>query len=359
MYLCAKKLNNSAASYIELGQHDQAISQLQKALCLIKQSSSNSSSSDTNHSVPSKTPTEQVCCCCNYCTLDECMVYSEENAPDFGVLDHEEEEETLYDNMDIDTATLSTTYFQFNKHKDDSSRYEDYIHRRPIRFTPRFLRDEGHVDMGPLLSLPFIFNLALAHHLKFVSMFTVPSDIAINTNSAVAAKRKLAIQEVLRLYELVYTLQTELIAKEQQQQLNNATTSVVCTSKSTTDPSLRLNIIICNNLSHVHKILQNHGKQKRCLQQLLSMLMYVVDMEHNSYGSNSSSSRSRIINEQEYPQVSSLSSLPSLPSLTMTTASLPSSHHRRRRRKWFFMDLDGFLQSTSHIILQDNCAMVA
>ena len=353
MHLYAKKLNNSAASYIEWGQHDQAISQLKKALYLIKQSSSSSSSSSDN--VTSKTPTDQVCCCCNYCNLDECMVYSEENAPDFGVLDHEEEE-ILNDNMDIDTATLSTTYFLFNNHKDDNSRFEDYIHRRTIRFTPRFLLDEGQDDMGPLLSLPFIFNLALAHHLKFVSMFIVPSNIAINTNSAGAVIRTLAIQEVLRLYELVYTLQTELIAKEQQQQLNNTTTSVVCTSKSAADPGLRLNIIICNNLSHVHKILQNHGKQKRCLQQLLSMLMYVVDMEHESYGSNSSSSHSRIIDEQEYPQVSSLSSLPSL---TMTTASLPLSRHRRRRRKWLFMDLDGFLQNTSHIILQDNCAMIA
>ena len=170
MFLNAKKLNNSAAFYIELGQHDLAISRLEKALHLINQSSS--SSSDTNHNVTMKSTTEQACgCCCNYCSLDECMVYSEENAPFIGSLEHKEEA--------------------------DENRCEDYIHQRPIRFNTRFQLDEGH-DMGRLLSLPITFNLALAHHLKCVSMSTVSTSTCAN---------KIPITEEFRLlfqYLLLY-----------------------------------------------------------------------------------------------------------------------------------------------------------
>jgi len=334
------------------------------------------------------------------------MVYSEENyAPCYagGSFDHdddEEEEEALYNDNHMDTTETTTLlptaqHFQLNNIQEDaddgsSSRCKDYIHRIPIRFPPRFLLDdEGHNNdnMGPFLSLPFIFNLALAHHLKFVSMFTTVSTTSANTTddstkantNRSAIKRKVALQKVLRLYELTYALQTELITKEQQQQqqqqqLTNANTTttstisttsiVLCTSTTSeggiADPGLRFNIIICNNLSQVHMMLQNHEKQKRCLQQLLSMLMYVVDLEHESHGSNSSNSSSSIVHEQAYSQVASLlSSTPPSLTTTMTTSLLSSSHRRQGNRKWLFMDLDGFLQNTSHIILQDNCAMVA
>ena len=375
MLLYAKKLNNSAASYIELGQYDQAISRLKKALHLIKQSSSSStSSSDTTHflRVTSKTTTKQVCCCrcccCNYCILGECMAYSEEKALYAGDLDHTEE--VLYDNnMDTESMTLPTTHFQCDRQENDNSRRcEGYIYRRPIRFAPRFLLDEDH-DMGQFLSLPLLFNLALVHHLKFVAMFTVfttnsGTATTIIDNNNTAAMRKVALQKVLRLYELTYAFQTELIANKQQQQLATATTSstcILCTStvitkgKGMLDPDFRFNIIICNNLSQVHKILQNHEKQKRCLQQLLSMLMYLVDLEQRSY-SSSRSHENTIINEQEYDRATSSPS--SSPTLTMIVASLPSPRHQRRR-KWLFMDLDGFLQNTSPTILQDNCAMAA
>ena len=163
--------------------------------------------------------------------------------------------------------------------------------------------------------------------------------------------RKVAHQKVLRLYGLTYKLKTELFSQE----------SILCTRrcKGIMDPGLRFNIIICNNLSQVHKILQDHEKQKQCLQQLLSMLIYVVDMEYESYESsiNSSSSNSNIIiHEQEHPQASSLLSSSASLATTMAAATLPLS---RRGRKGLLMDLDGFLQNTSLIILLDTCAMAA
>ena len=84
--------------------------------------------------------------------------------------------------------------------------------------------------------------------------------------------------------------------------------------------------------------------------------MYVVDLEQNSSSSSHSHDNTIIINEQESSRIRS--SLSSSPSLTRIATFLPLSHHQRRR-KWLFMDLDGFLQNTSPIILQDNCAMAA
>ena len=164
--------------------------------------------------------------------------------------------------------------------------------------------------------------------------------------------RKVAHQKVLRLYGLTYKLKTELFSQE----------SILCTRrcKGIMDPGLRFNIIICNNLSQVHKILQDHEKQKQCLQQLLSMLIYVVDMEYESYessiNSSSSSNSNIIIHEQAHPQASSLPSSSASLATTMAAASLPLS---RRGRKRLLMDLDGFLQNTSLIILLDTCAMAA
>jgi len=333
MHLNAKKLNNSAASCIELGQHNEAIKRLKKALYLIKQSSS------TDDSANSKTTTDQVCCC-NYCSLNECMVYSEENTPF-----------DLFDNniMGTEITHFPITSFLDNKQKADDYKSDDnYIHQRPVYITPRCLI-EGY-NLGPFLSLLVLFNLALAHHLKFVSISTLSMNSnMVPTNST--RVRSLALRKVLHLYELTYKLLIEIFANEQQYFddtvcTNTNTNANVYTSASIADPGLRFSIIICNNLSQVHKILQNQEKHKECLRKLLSMLMYVVDLEREVNGSN--------IDEEEYSQVAALSS-----SLTMTvTNALPSSRHQRRR-KWLFMDLDGFLQNTVPIILQDNCAMVA
>jgi len=155
-------------------------------------------------------------------------------------------------------------------------------------------------------------------------------------------------QKVLRLYELTYTLQTDLFSTKQHQ-LDATICTRYSTSASVVSPGLRFNMIICNNLSQVHKISQNHEQHKNCLQRLLSMLMYVVDLEQEATYSNSISS-----DEQEYRQAVLLSS--SSP-LTILPASLPLS--RRRDRKWLCMDLDGFLQNTISIILHDNCAAIA
>jgi len=322
MNLNVKKLNNSAALYIESGQYDQAISQLKKALCLIKQSS------DTDYSVTSKN-TSRLVCRCDYCILEECMVCSE-------------------DSVLSETKLLSTVHVQANKKETNDYRSDYYIYRRPIRATPNCLF-EGH-HMGLFLLLFVRFNLALAHHLKFVSIFvySTNSNTAATTNSVPIMEKRSIPQKVLRLYELTYTLQTDLFSTKQHQ-LDATICTRYSTSASVVSPGLRFNMIICNNLSQVHKISQNHEQHKNCLQRLLSMLMYVVDLEQEATYSNSISS-----DEQEYRQAVLLSS--SSP-LTILPASLPLS--RRRDRKWLCMDLDGFLQNTISIILHDNCAAIA
>ena len=350
MHYYAKKLNNSAASYIELGQHNEAIKRLKQALHLIKQSSSGAA--DNNNNATSSKPTNEqvVCCCSNYCSLNECMVYSEENTP-----------VDLFNNVIMDTAETThnvsiTASFSTSKQtatEDDRSDHT-YIHQRPLYITPRCLV-EGY-NLGRFLSLLVLFNLALAHHLKFVSISTLSmnnSNAAATTNSTTRV-RPLALRKVLRLYELTYNLLLEIFTHERQQQCDDT----LCTNTNTNvntytdtsgassiiDPSLRFSIIICNNLSQVHKILQNQEKHKRILRKLLSMLMYVVDVE-------------REVNNNSSSTIDEVSSS-SLTIPTTTTVLLPWSR-QQRGRKWLLMDLDGFLQNTVPIILQDNCAMVA
>jgi len=357
-----KKLNNNAASYIELEQYDEAISQLKKALHLIKESSDTDySSSSVTTSKDTTTSDEQQVCCCNYCSLEECMLYSEEN--------------------DTTTTLPPTVHNVQTNNKQDEATYNGdrrcdddyYIYRRPIRVNPN-CHLEGH-NMELFLSLLVVFNLALAHHLQYVSIHHVHSANSNTTttttnNSAARKKKRLTLQKVLRLYELTYKLQAELLSNQQQQhQLIIDASSIICTSTSASviaNPGLRFNIIICNNLSQVHKISQNHEKYKTCLQQLLSMLMYVVDLEHEA-AYNSSIIITSSDDEQGYSQeaaASAVSSLsPSSPLTIMAASLLPYSSSLRREgsggRKWLFMDLDGFLQNTIPVILQDNCAMTA
>jgi hypothetical protein len=246
--LLAQKLNNRAAHCIEIGQYQQATSNLVKALKLCEESSrqfeeedDDTSSMDVDHSP----------CPCRLCSLDHCMTYSQRVS--------QQAESSMSDSDGI------------NKKIDNNSTGGGYVYQQPIRVSPQTM-EEGH-SMGNVLSLMLTFNLALTHHLE-----------ALASTQAMSRSK---LQRVLRLYELAYRWQIE--------------------EESIQAESLRFTMVIANNLGEIHRAVSNRDKHQKCLEHLLSTVMFMVDCRE-----------------------------------TENT-----------------MDMDGFLRNTSELILHSHCAGAA
>uniref|UniRef100_A0A7S4AX52 Uncharacterized protein n=1 Tax=Pseudo-nitzschia australis TaxID=44445 RepID=A0A7S4AX52_9STRA len=387
-HLYAQQLNNSAALCLEVGQYSRAIKSLQKALEL-----------NRNNKKEWKDRNEQVCKCYQ-CTLEACISYSE-NTPtecttvtsinsflsvpnDNGIINdstnstntntnngssnkrrkvcilsakkadsafwrppsyskhHQQEQErqrqtrfsTNEDDTtnDIDTnkenemsyvpfhkdiprgpsapQTSHREYHSDNDDDDDDSCSGGYIYRRPIRVSR-----EGHA-MGSTLYLIITFNLSLAHHLQ-----TISSSYGRDT-----LQHNKLVNRTLVLYGLTYKWQLKLLCagnKKANDKSTSLTTSSTIQSPSscTAVTSIRFNMIIRNNLSQIHRLVGNHAKHKRCLQHLLSTVMVVTEYKSR-----------------------------------MPVNRVVSNNAKDPR----FMELDGFLQNTTAIVLQNgHCANAA
>lgn len=141
-----------------------------------------------------------------------------------------------YDDYDLDGDYCKTDPSSSSYSAADGG----YVYKQPIRVSPQTM-EEGH-SMGVVLPLILTFNLALAHHLD-----------AIECDEIDRSK----LQRVLRLYELAYRWQVE----EQDVQ----------------SESLRFTMVIANNLGEIHRVVSNHEKHQKCLEHLLSTLMFLVD----------------------------------------------------------------------------------
>jgi hypothetical protein len=247
--LLAQRLNNRAADCIEVGQYEVAAATLIKALKLSERPTPRSAPRIGQESDEDDMVLTDTSCDCHYCSLDYCMTYSQQH-----------------------NDSVSSEDQQQHQCLDCSPCGEGgYIYQQPIRVNPRAI-EEGHC-MGIVLPLILTFNLALAHHLS-----------ALQAPKISRAK----LQRVLRLYELAYRWQME----EEDAQVD----------------SIRFTMIIANNLSEIHRAVSNHDKHQKCLQHLLSTLMFVVDCHENERNA---------------------------------------------------MDMDGFLRNTSELILHSRCAGAA
>jgi len=358
-HLYAQQLNNSAALCIEIGHYSRAIISLQRALEL-----------NRSHKKGWKDRGQEVCKCYK-CTLDACIAFSE-NTPSEATAAfndcsnssnnnnknkkrrkvclspkkdsafwkppaHSRQQQGLpqdQDNIDKENATPVRIYKNVSRsskshsHQEcqDDNRGNDshsggYIYRRPIRVSC-----EGHA-MGTTLYLIVTFNLALAHHLKTVSCYV--------DNTEGRAKD---VNRTLVLYELTYKWQLKLLCTGDKNNDPNKPTStrkdgplVLLPSSSSpfsTSPpsctavtSIRFNMMIRNNLSQIHRLVGNHSKHKRCLEHLLSTVMVVTEYK------------------------------------SRTTMNRVVSNHTKDPRH---MELDGFLQNTTALILrQGHCANAA
>ena len=99
--------------------------------------------------------------------------------------------------------------------------------------------------LGSIFPLVVTFNMALVHHLS-----------GIECHKDKERRRKL--QKSLKLYELAYRWQME-------EEID----------------SLAFTMIIANNLSEIHRIAKNEQKHHKCLQNLLSTMMYVVIADYD------------------------------------------------------------------------------
>jgi len=246
-HLYAKKLNNSAASCIEIGYYSRAITALQKALVLNKHFNTNDKG-------------REVCKCYN-CALDGCIDFSE-NSPSIVTTAICEYSSNSKKKRKI---TLSTSKENFwkppnnNPHEDSD---DGHIYRRPIR-----VDCECH-NMGSTLYLIATFNMALAHHLQAIGMG--------NTE-----RREKIINKTLVLYKLAYKWQMKLIF--------DTSPSPSCSTVT----SIRFNMIIRNNVSQIYSLVNNHAKHKRCLQHLLSIVMVVMEYRTRPQNNRVSSSNTK------------------------------------------------------------------
>jgi len=198
-----------------------------------------------------------------------------------------------------------------------------YIYKRPIR-----VHRHCH-EMGSILFLVILFNLALSHHLKAATIITTINNNNNNNNNththnthirgkneknhrAALAK---SIHKAQLLYELVFEYWSRLQKREQ------------C--------SIRFNMILHNNLSQMYRLVNNPIKERQCLQNLLStVMMFVTDCNNKTRNNN---------NHQHYHHQQ-----------TYNTGSSSSSSSSSSD-----LDLDGFLTNTAALTIHERCAKAA
>ena len=304
----SQKLNNSAALCIEVGKYDRAIFSLQRALKLSEKYMKCSSTKPTKVS---------------NCTLDGCIAFSDANSLFSG---NSSPRATVREVTEASTSTTtniarennnkrrrieipekerkldSNTVLENSKnHSDtnseDSSNENYYVFSRPIRVPHQ------SEDMGSVLFLIILFNLALAHHLKATAMSSSPA------HSKGMAK---AIEKSLMLYQLVLEYWSKLQLRMQE---STNESSQTIGNKTNHYSSIWFRMILHNNLGQIYNWTQKPTKATECLQDLLSTVMVATDQ-----------------------------------SILHGKGNLPEN---------FVRDMEGFLANTAALTVQERCAEAA
>ncbi len=223
-YLHLLWLNNSAARRIENGEYERAKSFLLKALELnpAANSSRNSTMDENRENKEQRSSPLQVSKPNDYCTLDDCILYSERARS---------------------TSSTSTT-------KNQSLSYEHgSIYCQPIQV------GNEDANIGETLLFIIIFNLALAHHLEARRR-------AAQTNECQTIAEKARL-----LYELAHNGYMNHCCGDGKQE--DSTTDY-------DDVSIRFIIIIQTNLCQLFRLVDNHQVYELYRQHLVSTVMAVI-----------------------------------------------------------------------------------
>jgi tetratricopeptide (TPR) repeat protein len=366
-HLLAQKLNNRGCVLVNQGQYEQSIATFVRALKL------------------SEASANEVSCSCRYCTLNSCILTSTSFTAVPGTLPripptksrrHSSGNKRTYessatavfdDGMEVDEeaeerqqqhgvgscapsncfanpepAPTCISHGNTSKMSELSSHDGRYLHCIALRVPSQAIKHRH--NMGVTLSLIIIFNLALAHHLMGITSKQQEqqhhenggSSSNINTSIRMTVDNKL-LQKALQLYELAYQLHVD----EQ-----HAAAAAIYATTSYNDPTvmsqeyiyqqqeqrlgmLRFTLIVSNNLSEIHRVMNSPVKHNLCLEHLLSTLMYLIDGHY--------------LTEEDSFNTTTATSIGSNPRINSIAKE----------------ELDGFLRNTSSLMLQDNCASAA
>ena len=222
-YTCAKELNQRADLFVKLGRYGEANSTLAQALKLWKNSVLADDRLETEN---------EVCLCHNCCSCS-----------------NERANLTEMRRNEI-RSSISRSIDRRSVEFDDDLEYQEsigsgYLYQKLMRIPCRNLFRKQNVDsVVPMISL---LNIAIVHHI-----------MASRSNC------RLMMIKSLQLYQL----------------------SNDCLHKYITDiPSciaveeigLMFQIILLNNLSHLHCLMGDHLGSRRCIEQLIPIIMCVVD----------------------------------------------------------------------------------
>ena len=298
-HVLAQKLNNCAAASMQSQQYEEGIQLLTRALQITEQDTTVHRSSNEG-------------CDCPSCSLEACLLMShdsQEKAVAAAVHDQgrtDVDPTFLTPQPDPQAGTVSSSSSSSSSSKNEEG---GFVFQRPVLVHTQCI--EEHHYMGMTLSLIILFNLALAHHLKAIDLLRTKT--TTTTTHPQGGEHHpphdhhgmQVLHKALQLYELAYKLHVEYIQQQQQQQqqeqhenddhpapqatATNTTHNAAmaprrrrsspCSSSSTSSSigSLRLTMIVSNNLGEIHRLAGNTHKHTLCLEHLVSAIMYTVD----------------------------------------------------------------------------------
>lgn len=237
-YARAQELNESAAAFASEGKYDRAISELTRALEVWKR-------------CRSEDEAVYVCMCprCNshahFCPMqidDKDMDDSTSSSSTTPSKKRQSQEEQLF-RQDYNSDSCGT--------QDNNTICFDhgYMHQDMLRIPCREHFDFQNVSSG--VALIVIFNLAIVHHM-----------------SAVFQNCKHRMAKTLRLYQLVNECLNKFVVDTQ---------SCRCSRTVSFDMGTMIQLVLVNNLGHLHSCLENPLMRTHCSEQLLPILMCVID----------------------------------------------------------------------------------
>ncbi|OEU14195.1 hypothetical protein FRACYDRAFT_240728 [Fragilariopsis cylindrus CCMP1102] len=284
-HLLAKKLNNRACRLIIVTTRkaragairgsgnksccfNESIALLMKAFKLTEHDISMNNNIHNNDKVP---------CICEFCCLDSCLTTNNSS--------HERNNK----NPIVNSVGLSGSGTTHLGEKQQQQQQQQHDH-------------DQHHYMGVTLSIVILFNLALVHHLKAISMIEEEKEDNNNEIETTTSSYSLIMTELYiatKLYELSYELQCREHVRIETIPVSNNNVSnnnnYVNNMNKQHLTNLRFLIIITNNLGEIHRVIGNQKKYTMCLQHLLSCIMYIVDNNRNNFDISGSKSLVHIL----------------------------------------------------------------
>ncbi len=312
IYSWVQKMNNSAALCLEIGQHERAIKSLAKALQISRSYIKGSANNDEANNVTSGV------CKCQFLSLDQCIHYSEDYIRNCSIhrkLRTIDSRGSISDNRSEETIRrrfLQRRQDRRNRMgseknvKNQVFLYQELIQVPDLSNHPNS-NHYIHSKQIMVLSLISVFNLAVVCHLRAMDQI---GKMGLNHQA------NTDLLKALKLYEVAYNA----LAKQND-----------VSDESTRSSSIQFKLILCNNLSHVHRLTGNQSEYERYLREVLSVTMSLVDSNNRPWNNSSENNIS----------------------------SSEDAQNNFQRRQPKCIDLEGFLANAAPLLTENVCADAA